>query len=234
MANPNPGPGPPIGRTVTGTLLGVVYPTAIAQFSNGVYNFPGPVPWIPNSPQISILGVGINNNLPQTTYSYKDLYTLNLGGGFLKTVTQNGILVQDAAGLFFTEPATAAVIPVVETCAFAANNQAICQFADGDGPLDFTATAFLFPFFTYTLELPATSSGGPSSTSHSSSESRTSRGLTTNTQGGDSPPQGTCRPNRRWRARRVCNCHRHPRVPPLAPETQVASAGEGRVRPGPI
>jgi hypothetical protein len=52
----------------------------------------GPVPWIPNSPQISILGVGINNNLPQTTYSYKDLYTLNLGGGFLKTVTQNGAL----------------------------------------------------------------------------------------------------------------------------------------------
>ncbi|KAJ7913868.1 hypothetical protein B0H13DRAFT_2325862 [Mycena leptocephala] len=76
-------------QTVTGTLFGIAYPTDIVRFANGAYNFPGPVVWIGNHPQIDILRVGNG----QTSFSYHDVFTQNLGGGgaaALVPVTQNG------------------------------------------------------------------------------------------------------------------------------------------------
>jgi hypothetical protein len=59
------------------------------RFANGAYDFPGPVVWIGNHPQIDILRVGNG----QTSFSYHDVFTQNLGGGgaaALVPVTQNG------------------------------------------------------------------------------------------------------------------------------------------------
>ncbi|KAJ6591247.1 hypothetical protein DFH09DRAFT_1306873 [Mycena vulgaris] len=37
-------PGPSAAQTVMGTLYAVAYPTSVVQFTNGAYNFPGPIP----------------------------------------------------------------------------------------------------------------------------------------------------------------------------------------------
>ncbi|KAJ6588647.1 hypothetical protein B0H19DRAFT_1100444 [Mycena capillaripes] len=151
-----------VAQTVTGTLFGVAYPTEIVQFANGAYDFPGPVVWIGNHPQIDIIGVDTSRG--QTTYSYHDIITQNVGGGgpgAPVTVTQDGILVQSSGGLFFSEPPTAAIIPVVQTCAFDATGSAVCLF-NNDGEGDFTITGTKTPFFTFIAALPESTSAARS------------------------------------------------------------------------
>ncbi|KAJ7640720.1 hypothetical protein DFH06DRAFT_1477666 [Mycena polygramma] len=146
-------------QTVTGTLFGVAYPTNIVQFANGAYDFPGPVVWIGNHPQIDILGVAPGAG-GQTTFSYHDVFTQNVGGsgpGAPVTVTQNGVLVQNNAGLFFSEPPKGgAIIPVVQSCGFNNAGVAVCEFNNDGGPLDFTITGTKTPFFTFIAALPTT------------------------------------------------------------------------------
>ncbi|KAJ6588643.1 hypothetical protein B0H19DRAFT_1226412 [Mycena capillaripes] len=149
-------------QTVTGTLFGLAYPTNIVQFTNGAYDFPGPVVWIGNHPQIEILGVDTSG---QTTFSYHDIFTQNVGGagaGAPVTVTQNGILVQNDAGLYFSEPPKAAVIPVVQSCAFNKAGAAACEF--NNGGKEFTIAATKTPFFTFFAALPTTAASKPAST----------------------------------------------------------------------
>ncbi|KAJ6495445.1 hypothetical protein C8R45DRAFT_987357 [Mycena sanguinolenta] len=139
-------------QIVTGTLLGVAYPTAIVKptLGGGAYEVSGPVPWIVNDPQISILG--IDTTIDQTTFAYQDVYT-EISGSDTATVTESGILVQNTAGMYFTEPPSAARIPVVQSCAFNKAGAAVCEInnnAQGTSTITGTRT----PLFTFTAALP--------------------------------------------------------------------------------
>ncbi|KAJ7185411.1 hypothetical protein C8R46DRAFT_1060482 [Mycena filopes] len=117
-------------QTITGTLFGVAYPTAIVQFTNGAYDFPGPVLFIGNHPQIDILGVGAGG---QTTFSYRDIITQNVGGpkgAAPVTVTQDGILVQNAA------PQQPLSSPSSRRARFDATGAAICEFYNDGNAAD--------------------------------------------------------------------------------------------------
>ncbi|KAJ7314981.1 hypothetical protein DFH08DRAFT_894345 [Mycena albidolilacea] len=77
--------------------------------------------------------------------------------GLLDTVTESGILVQDTAGLRFTEPANAALAPaVVQSCSFNDAGRAVCR-VHNDGGATSTATIIgtRAPVFTFTTTLPA-------------------------------------------------------------------------------
>ncbi|KAJ7255857.1 hypothetical protein B0H12DRAFT_1113157 [Mycena haematopus] len=142
---------PSSAQIVTGTLFGVAYPTAIVQTNlRGAYKFAGPVPWIVNEPQISI--VGIDTTIGQTTFAYQDVYT-EVGPNALIKATENGILVQNTAGLYFTEPATAARVPVVQSCAFKKAGGAVCEINNG-GQGTSTIGGTMTPLFTFTATLP--------------------------------------------------------------------------------
>jgi hypothetical protein len=72
-------------QTVTGTLFGVVYPSAIAHTTDqGMYVIPGTA--VPYQPQVSI--VGIDTGLQQTTFAYHDIYTRLIPEGSFEVMTQ--------------------------------------------------------------------------------------------------------------------------------------------------
>jgi hypothetical protein len=67
--------------------------------------------------------------------------------------------VQNTAGIFFSEPAKAAVIPVVQKCAFGKAGVAVCEFNNGGS--EFTITGTKTPFFTFTAALPTAAPVAP-------------------------------------------------------------------------
>ncbi|KAF8205419.1 hypothetical protein K438DRAFT_1964483 [Mycena galopus ATCC 62051] len=146
---------PSSAQTVTGTLFGVAYPSAAVQTgARSAYLFTGAVPWIVNQPHLSI--VGIDTIIGQTTFAYQDVYTERTANAAsaLTIVTESGILVQNTAGLYFTEPASVARNPVVQSCTFNKAGAASCEVNNGvQGTTTIGGTRT--PLYTFTAVLPA-------------------------------------------------------------------------------